>query len=57
MNKKDATVTAILADLGLRDSPPLSPDQEDLFQQIANRTEEDDFLDSVNRLFNQHPKK
>lgn len=52
MNEKDAAVTAILADLGLRDNNKLTPEQEKQYQQVVNRTEEDDLLDAVNRLFN-----
>ena len=49
MNSKDAHVIKILADLDLKESPPLSPEEEQLLQQALDP--ELDFLNQVETLF------
>jgi len=55
MNKKDATVIKVLADLELRDPPELDPEQERLLQLALDPEEK--FLDDVERLFTQKTQK
>lgn len=49
MNNKDAVITKVLADLGLRDEQELTPEQEQDLRRAINP--EDTFLDDVEKLF------
>lgn len=53
MNKKDAEITKALAELGLRNEPELTPEQELDLRRAINP--EDTFLDDVERLFKDKP--
>ena len=50
MNEKDAQVEKILAELGLRDEPKLTPEQEELLQRALDP--ELQFQHDIERLFN-----
>lgn len=53
MNDKDAHVTKILADLGLKDQPELTPEQEEMLKRALDP--ELQFAHDIKRIFNQDP--
>lgn len=55
MKTKDTAALVVLAQLGLINTD-LTPEQEQQFTSQTNRTEEDDLLDTVRRLFPEDPK-
>lgn len=56
MNKHEATVIKVLADLNVSDEPTLTQDQEDMLARALDPEKE--FLHSVEKLFNKDlPKK
>ena len=52
MNKKDASVIKVLADLNLSDKTELTPEQEELLKLAMDPDEQ--FLHDVETLFNTH---
>ena len=50
MNKKDASIIKVLTDLGLRDEPELTPEEEEMFIQATHPEEK--FLAGVLKVFN-----
>lgn len=50
MNEKDAAVLKALSELGLRDEPALTPDQEKLLQQALDPHEQ--YLEDILKIFN-----
>jgi hypothetical protein len=55
MNKKDAAVTKVLSDIGFKDEPELTPEQEELLKRALDPEEQ--FLHDVEKLFNNSPEK
>lgn len=49
MNKKDAAVEKVLADIGFREEPDLTPEQEEILQRALDPEEQ--FLYDVEQLF------
>lgn len=50
MNEKDAAILKALSELGLRDEPTLTPDQEKLLQQALDPHEQ--YLEDILKIFN-----
>jgi len=55
MNKKDAAVEKVLSDIGIREEPDLTPEQEELLKRALDPEEQ--FLHDVEKLFNNPPEK
>jgi len=55
MNKHEAAVIKVLADLNISDEPKLTQDQEDILARALDPEKE--FLHSVEKLFNKDPSK
>jgi len=55
MNKHEAAVIKVLADLNIGDEPTLTPEQEDMLARALDPEKE--FLHSVEKLHNQDPPK
>jgi len=53
MNEKDATIQKVLAELGLKEEPELSPEQEELLKTALDP--ELQRLASIEKLFKQNP--
>ena len=51
MNKKDCAVEKVLAELGLKDEPELSADQEEMLQRALDPEKE--YLYQVEKLFSE----
>lgn len=51
MNKKDCAIEKVLAELGLRDEPELTPEQEEMLQRALDPEKE--YLHQVKKLFSE----
>ena len=54
MNKQDAAIIKILSDVGVKEEPTLTPEQEEMLARALDP--EKDFLHSVEQLFNKDKK-
>ena len=54
MNKQDAAIEKILSDIGIKEEPTLTPEQEEMLARALDP--EKDFFGSIEHLFNKDKK-